>query len=294
MIRLIFFLFTFSCFLKQIYAQTSRSFSDEMSFAKHLTSIAEYRDIILLLGNVDESLYTFSQSKKDSFNYYMGWSYYNIQSFDTSSFHFDQVSLESLFYLKSKFYEGFNTIYTGKTAIAKPLLLSINTNERKELNQLRLMDLAGIALLERNYTAFDSLSALFDFNFTPIAAEQKTFLKYSAELLSIKKKSPLLAGVMSAVIPGSGKYYAGYKGQAISAFIPVMTFAAVAAENYQRAGIKSAQFIVFASVFGLFYVGNIWGSVLSVKIRRNELYRKIDHEILLDLHLPLHRIFKQS
>lgn len=292
MIRLIFFFFSISCFYKQVYAQVGRSFSDEMSFVNHLTNNAEYHDIILLLGKVDESLYGFSQAKKDSFNYYLGWSHYNIKSFDTSSFHLGQVSLGSPFYLKSKFYEGLNAVYTGKTAMAKPVLLSINTNERKELNQLRLLDLAGIALLERNYIAFDSLSALFDFNFIPIALEQKTFLKYSAELLAIKKKSPLLAGIMSAFIPGSGKYYTGYKGQAVSAFITTMTFAAVAAENYSHAGPQSAQFIIFAGVFGLFYVGNIWGSVLSVKIRRNELYRKIDHEILLDLHLPLHRIFK--
>lgn len=96
---------------------------------------------------------------------------------------------------------------------------------------------------------------------------------------------------MSAVVPGSGKFYAGYRGQALSSMFPTLIFAASAAEAYHRAGPKSFQFIAAASIFSIFYVGNIWGSVLSVKtfyeIRNNE----IRNNIMLDLHIPLRRIF---
>lgn len=269
----------------------NRGFTEEINFTTYLIDNAQYKDAIIVLENLDQSLFLGFPEKMDSVNYFKGWSYYNIKSLDSSSFYLSQVNLNSPFYLKSNFYNSFNQIYIGNTATAKSVLANINTTDQQNYNQLKMLDIAGIALLERNFAVFDSVSLLFDYSYFPIVTEQQSFVKYATDLRSIKRKSPLLAGIMSAVIPGSGKYYAGYRGQAIAAFLPVVTLAGVAAENYFRGGPQSIQFIAFASLFSLFYVGNIWGSVLSVKIKRNEMYRKIDHEILLDLHLPLRRIF---
>ncbi|MDQ3192432.1 MAG: hypothetical protein M3Q58_12635 [Bacteroidota bacterium] len=274
----------------QVISQ-QRLFSEEINFATYLIENAQFRDAIIVLENIDQSLFNSSLEKTDSVNFYKGWSYYNIKILDSSSFYLGMVNLESPFYIKSKFYESFNFIYSGNTGKGKSIIQNLTLGEQVNYEQLKMFDLAGIALLERNYASFDSVSILFNYSYFPIVTEQKNFLKYSTDLKSIKRKSPLLAGLMSSVIPGSGKYYAGYRGQAIAAFIPVVTLAGVATENYFRGGPQSIQFIAFASLFSLFYVGNIWGSVLSVKIKRNELYRKIDHEILLDLHLPLRRIF---
>jgi len=71
-------------------------------------------------------------------------------------------------------------------------------------------------------------------------------------------KSPLLAGTMSALLPGSGHIYAEHYGDGITAFFLnglfiAGTVIAVKQENYAMAGI--------AGVIGLpFYLGNIYGA----------------------------------
>jgi hypothetical protein len=91
--------------------------------------------------------------------------------------------------------------------------------------------------------------------------------------------SGFLAGVYSAIIPGMGKLYLGYKEQALSAFIENIALGAQAAESYYRAGYKSARFIITGSLFGLFYGGNIWGSIILAKKQKREHLKQIDYEI---------------
>jgi len=95
--------------------------------------------------------------------------------------------------------------------------------------------------------------------------------------------SPALAGLYSAVIPGLGKLYLGYKYQALSAFMVNTLLAGQSAESYARAGPRSFRFIASTTLFGLFYGGNILGSILSAKKQRHDYYKQLDHEIL-DFH----------
>ena len=92
-------------------------------------------------------------------------------------------------------------------------------------------------------------------------------------------------------VPGSGKFYTGNRGQGATAFMTVMSLAALAAESYYRAGPKSVQFISFSTIFTIFYVGNIWGSVSSVKKRNETFYKELERNVLLDMHIPLRRVF---
>ena len=76
--------------------------------------------------------------------------------------------------------------------------------------------------------------------------------------LEVPRKSPAVAGVMSAVVPGSGYMYAGRYGDGVVALIVnglfiAGTVAAIHQENYAVAAIVGG--------IGLpFYVGNIYGS----------------------------------
>lgn len=270
--------------------QASFPFSQEINFVNYLIDNEAYPDAIYLLKKLNTASGELTPERKDSLNYLLGWSYYNIKSIDSSIKYLNKVSLESPHYFKSKFYQAFENIYSGKNEEAGKLLqaLSITSPEHQ---QLKVFELAGIALLEKDFERFDSLQEKFTYSYYPIVTEQQEFISYYKELRSIKKKSPLLAGLMSAVIPGSGKFYAGYKGQGLSSFLTVSTMGAVAAESFLKAGPSSPQFIIFASIFSAFYIGNIWGSTLSVNIKRNEQYNEIRHNIMLDLHIPLRRAF---
>lgn len=73
------------------------------------------------------------------------------------------------------------------------------------------------------------------------------------------RKSPLLAGVLSAVLPGSGQLYIGRQGDALLAFLFNSLFVAgiIEALNHEQ--------IAVAGILGLFeagwYTGNIYGAI---------------------------------
>jgi len=96
----------------------------------------------------------------------------------------------------------------------------------------------------------------------------------------LQKKSPLLAGIYSAVIPGSGKYYCGKKNQFLTAFLPTLALGIQTYEAGTKGGMGSARFIVSGILFSFFYFGNIWGSVLEAKNHHIQNYREFENEIL--------------
>ena len=160
------------------------------------------------------------------------------------------------------------------------------------INELLFFQLSGIALLQRNYTSFDNYSKKFTFKNPDLFTEENKLVDYSVKLKKLKKNSPFIAGSLSAIIPGLGKVYAGKPKEGLTAFIPVGILGLQTYEAYQKAGIKSARFIVFGSLFTVFYIGNIWGSVLSVHIVNQEKNNDINRQILFDLDIPLHRVFR--
>lgn len=271
-------------------SDTTITYKPDFSFIDFLISNAEFEDALLLLKTSSNHKVNQDQSLYDSLNYYTGIVYYNIKRLDSSVVYFEKVNAGSPFYIKSKFYENFEHIYMGQYELADKKMQKINITD-STLMELNCFQRGTSALLQADFNRFDDIGKSFTYNNFACAEEQRELFKRREELLQNKKKSPLLAGLMSAVIPGSGKFYAGYRGQAISSMFPTLIFAATAAETYYRAGPKSVQFIAAASLFSIFYVGNIWGSVLSVKtfyeIRNNE----IRNDIMLDLHIPLRRIF---
>lgn len=280
----------------KIWAQPADSLVPEISskkldlaFIDFLVNNQENEDALLLLKQAFKKN-TAKPEEMDSMNFYTAWAYYNLKKLDSSIVYFKKIEPHSSFYLKSKFYENFEHLYLNQYALADEKIEKLQP-EDSTLIELKKFQQASSALLQRDFLKFDAIAARFNYSNFASVAEQKELFKRKEEILKNKRKSPFVAGLMSAVIPGTGKFYAGYRGQAISAMIPTFIFAAAAAESYYRAGPRSAQFITAASLFGIFYVGNIWGSVLSVKtfyeLRNNEIH----NNIMLDLHIPLRRIF---
>ena len=79
----------------------------------------------------------------------------------------------------------------------------------------------------------------------------------------LPEKSPVLAGVLSAILPGSGYFYAGRYGDGITAFLINGLFIAgtitgIHGENYAVAGIVGGIGVPF-------YLGNILGSANAAK-----------------------------
>ena len=123
-------------------------------------------------------------------------------------------------------------------------------------------------------------------------AEQQSMLQYGEINRKLKRKSPFVAGMLSAIVPGLGKVYAGNNGQAIASFLSVGLIGGIAVENYIKQGITHPQTIIFGVITSVFYIGNIWGSALSVQLIRNEKNLENKNNILVSLRMPLHKFFK--
>lgn len=90
-------------------------------------------------------------------------------------------------------------------------------------------------------------------------------------------KSETIAGILSAIIPGSGKIYTENYGDGITAFILTGLFSYLAYDNFKH----SHQFraYIFSGLAAGFYLGNIYGSVASAQI----FNAKVDFNFLNDL-----------
>lgn len=263
-------------------------FSKELRFAQYLMDKEATAEAIHELSRIDTTL--LSPAQKDSLFYMLGWAAYSTKRLDTCVQSLLKVSPSSSRYDKSRFFSAWCLTYRGQpdsaTAILQPLALTDSTSR-----ELRSLQLAGIALLKRDYPAYRDIERQFSYSSYIDSKEEHRMKDYYDKLSGFKRRSPVLAGLYSAVIPGLGKIYAGKKNQGIAAFLPVISLAALTYEAYRKDGVKSARFIGFGTLFSVFYIGNIWGSTLAVKIRRNEFYKEYDTKILFDMHIPLRNFF---
>jgi len=80
--------------------------------------------------------------------------------------------------------------------------------------------------------------------------------------ISVSRKSPILGGFLSAIVPGTGKIYAGRAFDGLlSLLINVSTgYSAYRAYRYGR----ELEFYLYSGLFLIFYLGDIYGSYVAV------------------------------
>ena len=113
----------------------------------------------------------------------------------------------------------------------------------------------------------EALNRLNQFN--PANDEGKLFNQQVTVMLneanSIRYKSPFIAGMFSAIIPGAGKFYANRKKDAIFSFVLTVAAAYQSYRAFNKNGIGSVVGWVYGGLASGFYIGNIYGSVQAAK-----------------------------
>jgi hypothetical protein len=281
-------LFSFSCF-----AQSSEfNFEKELDFILYLGQNGQRGDIDFYGEKLlkKESL---SISQKDSLKFFMGFINFKWLNYDKSLGFLKEVSDQSIFYPKSVFYSELCYIENKNYSSAFRHLNKIHLDDNNDLlQQLKSFELAGLSLLNRDYHSYDSLSLRINTDNTILIRERQYQSDYYGQLKKLKRKSPFIAGSLSAIVPGLGMVYAGNNGQALAAFLRVAALGALGTETYLKLGPKNPQFIIAASLFSFFYLGNIWGSALSVQIIKNEKLKEIDNNVMVGLRIPIDNFFR--
>jgi hypothetical protein len=260
----------------------------DLIFINHLVNKANFEEALFLLDSGDCLLY----QTNDSANFLRGWSLYSLNRFGSSAEILMKITPGSSFYLKSHFYAAYNFSLFGNLDNALETLEKIEM-DKEGLFSLKNYEIAGIKLLQGDIPSFEELLKKTDRNDPGIAESSKKLLEISADMKNHKSKSPFLAGMMSGIIPGSGKLYAGRKGESLSAFLSTVGLGLVTWENYRKNGLNNFMTIAFGTAFTVSYVANIWGSVFTVRIIETGYEENVKSTILFNLHIPLRNTFSK-
>lgn len=256
-------------------------------FINFLTQNEKNKEALFLLNQPNEL------KNSDTLNFLKGYNYYLMKRPDTASVVLSKVSTSSNLFSKAKSFEILNLLYAKKESLALSKFDDFCADTalvyRPVLNTMK----AGNYLLLRKFEKFDSLCNTFRYDDFRLTNEQMRLKELSLRAKKDYKKSPIKAALLSSVVPGLGKFYAGKKGAAIASFATTTALGLMVVESYYRTkNIKSPQVITFGTLFTFFYVGNIFGSYFSVQQQIKSTNGKINNEILASIHVPIIRFFK--
>lgn len=203
----------------------------------------------------------------DSIQFKVGICFKRLNEYNFASAEFEKVAINSnsvLWKQKALFEQAQINFLEKNFELSNQQLNKINTDESSININLKYKFLSLLNYLSSfNFNETDKLiqdkpisSGLYDFNDISALAEIGK---------SLPRKSELLGGCLSAVIPGSGKIYTGDWGDGIYSFLVTSVCAYQSFDGFNNHGIKSGKGWIFATLTAIFYAGNIYGSVNSAK-----------------------------
>lgn len=139
-------------------------------------------------------------------------------------------------------------------------------------------------LMQRQWhTAEDIFKELQQSEILSVREKAKAYSEYAIQGTKLPTRSPFIAGFLSTIIPGTGRLYTGRVGDAFNSLILVGLTGWQTYDGFNRDGITSAKGWTLGTLGTIFYVGNIYGSVISARIYN----REITEEFLSGLSIKL-------
>lgn len=256
-------------------------------FLNHLNEVEAFEEGVLFLNSLEVSSFS-----SDTLMLYSGRFEYELKNIQSSLNYFDKVSPNNVsFWNESRFYAGLQSSLLANYTASKHYFLSIDSSS-VQVYQLKVLELAGVSLLLDDYAGFQKYVSMFDRENVNFQFHQDAMLTTYDRVVTRTRKSPLLAGVLSGIVPGAGKFYAGKIGSGAMALVTNTIFALQTYEGYRKDGVNSARFIIFGSLFSVFYVANIWGSVVTVRLEKTQFDQVNDETLLLHMRIPIRLLYK--
>lgn len=259
----------------------------EVSFINYLIGREDFEESFFLLKQLNASDPVWS----DSLNFLKGWVLYRQQQLQPSAAYLLNVSENSPLFFKARLFGAYNLAHTGSYAQARMLLEKLPAEQGSMPDAMRHLQLGGVALLENDLDRYLVHSNEFSGNFHVMARQERLMDQHFMAMSDRRQASPALAAVLSAMVPGLGRVYAGKPAEGVVSLLYLAAFGFTTYDFYRGAGPESALFIISASFTGIFYAGNIMGSALAARRTNNEFRHEMEQRILFDMHIPLRNAF---
>jgi hypothetical protein len=147
--------------------------------------------------------------------------------------------------------------------------------------KLNMIDSAKIVICQGDLAFDDSFS-----DYENCRRNIKQLCNKVAEAGSLSYKSPVSAVLLSTVIPGMGKIYCGRTTDGLYSLLLIGLSGWQAYDGFDKDGSKSTKGWIFASLGSVFYLGNIYGYVVSAKIYNRRIYKDFLKGVEIEISLP--------
>ena len=274
--------------LLPISAKSQEYFSPRniLKFADYL-----YRQHDYLRAAAEYERYLTTISPKDSVFYTLGLSYKNAQKWPPAEKAFEQIPARfggSLLRPRALLQMGFLWVLQNDTA-------RIGEFQEKKLPDLApvrtrqaLQTVLGVPLLLNG--RFRLAASYFEkLNRPDFSQEDKPFVRNFEKLAvlggKIRRKNPFLAGTLSAIWPGLGRFYTGRPGDGLYSMVFIGLSGYSAYRGFSRHGLRSGRGWILGSLTAALYLGNVYGSYLSAKIVNEKRVHDFRTKVVLQLDL---------
>ena len=291
--KLIFLLFVLS---NSVFGQDYYDFRHRMLFAEHLFEEEFYPSSLFECRQILEM--ELSPEQKDTVLWLMSRNQLGLAGqgeMDTLLLDFSEKSPQLQAWATQL--KHIQQLHKWRPGEKKPLATAFHSNEKQIPESLQpsraWLDLSS-ALLRHDPSLLDSLSPeARDWPFSKIASANLRFAWKRHEIN--RPKSPLAAGLMSALIPGSGKIYAG---NTLSGVITLITFTGLgfqAREGWRKSEKKwkDPQFIIYGTAALGYYIANIYGSVIQTKKYNVRIETDLHRSVMLSVLVPLEQSLRK-
>ncbi len=260
----------------------SQNTLNEYLFIKSFIDREEWKEAKALIDwNLSKE---YNKSFNDTLHFLSGFIDFKKKELSQSLIQFKQIVNPTIFNEAPRFYLDLNLIANGE-------LKSFDKERRvgENLEALHQLNTLGVKLLERDFSDLEKYYAVSDFK---VQKELEQLKSLAEEYQARKWKSSFVAGAMSAVLPGSGKWYAGKKGEAFSSFFQVAFTGFMVLENYRNGGGNNPQFYLFGALFSAYYLGNILGSSVSIHTQNLHFSNQYEKAIVINLRMALRNFYE--
>ena len=260
---------------KEIQLKMADTFMEE---GEYYRAITEYKKYLILFPDAE---------KTDYVMYRIGIAYYSGEEYKSS--------LQAFSSIRENFpesqYMPMSTYYEGLSYLKLKMYENAKTSFESLANSYPGSEIAPSALIASSLVSFeqeDIISCQYvlekvvsQYPQDSRSENAKKAIGLVEQYKDLPEKSQVLAGIMSALIPGSGYIYAEHYGDGVTAFLVNALFitgtvTALNQENYAVAAIVGG--------IGLpFYLGNIYGSANAAKKWTVSVKKEVRNKIFVTL-----------